>query len=249
MTLEENGNKRRAIILLASSIFDSCNSSGSIRSIAVRRISIRNQAELEAAVSGRKPSRLSSQSDYPSEITIETRSLCYAKRHIQRVDIDRAGDPFSMTNSLLISVLLCLIVGSAIDTGNICVVRAAKDLTAGKPGVAVSCLLTVACAATVFYVDTVMGWHSFIPPSSYPTLLTVAGATIFTMGALLNGACAIGTIGRLARGDVNYAATFIGAILVALLLPARKSLATHPVLPWRPEQSGYALSWPSPRRC
>jgi hypothetical protein len=37
------------------------------------------------------------------------------------------------TGLLLLSVLLCLIAGSAIDTGTICIVRAVNEAIAGKP--------------------------------------------------------------------------------------------------------------------
>ncbi len=120
---------------------------------------------------------------------------------------------------LILSILLCLIVGGAIDTSNICVVRAAGDLTAGKPTLAVNILFATACAAIVFFLNTKMGLLRQPAPWSYPTLMTFAGAILFAIGALLNGACAIGTLGRLARGDIGYIATLAGAGAVAFLVP------------------------------
>lgn len=124
-----------------------------------------------------------------------------------------------MVSLLLLSILLCAVVGAAIDTGSICVVRAARDLSVGKPAVAVGSMLAVACAAIVIYVDTKLGWQLRLTPWSYPTILTFAGGAIFAFGALVNGACAIGTIGRLARGDIGYVATLAGGVTIALFLP------------------------------
>ena len=119
---------------------------------------------------------------------------------------------------LILLIILCLAAGSATDTGNICVVRTASDLAAGKPERAVGTLLTVACAASVIFAETTFGWQRYPAPWSYPTLFTVAGAAVFAIGALVNGACAIGTIGRLARGEVGYLATLAGAAVVTFLI-------------------------------
>ncbi|MBX9646634.1 MAG: YeeE/YedE family protein [Xanthobacteraceae bacterium] len=125
---------------------------------------------------------------------------------------------------LLVSVFLCLFAGSAIDTGTICVVRAAGDLAIGKPAIAISVLVAVACASLVFYFDTEFDLQRRAAPWFYPTFLTLAGAAVFAFGALVNGACALGTMGRLARGDVSYLATLVGGGLVGLVLaPVRPS--------------------------
>jgi hypothetical protein len=136
-----------------------------------------------------------------------------------------------MPTLLLLSIVLCLIVGSAIDTGNICVVRAAGNLAAGKPALAVSALFASACAAIVFFLNTRLGLLRQPPPWSYPTLMTFAGAALFATGALVNGACAIGTVGRLARGDIGYIATAAGALAVALLIPHAMIASRIPDIP------------------
>ena len=122
-------------------------------------------------------------------------------------------------NLLLLSILLCAVVGAAIDTGSICAVRAARDLSVGRPGLAIGSMVSVAGAAIVVYLDSRLHWQLRVSPWSYPTLLTLVGAGIFAGGALINGACAIGTIGRLARGDIGYAATLAGGALIGLALP------------------------------
>jgi hypothetical protein len=136
-----------------------------------------------------------------------------------------------MSNLLWASILLCLVAGSAIDTSNICLVRAASNLSTGKPAVAIGILLVTATASVIFYLNTQLGLHYRTLSWSLPTLTTLAGALIFALGSLLNGACAVGTIGRLARGDIGHLATFAGALAVVWLLPRM------PVVQQAPPQS------------
>ncbi|MBS0641377.1 MAG: YeeE/YedE family protein [Proteobacteria bacterium] len=124
-----------------------------------------------------------------------------------------------MTSLVLLSVLLCLIAGSAIDTGSVCVVRAVRDGIAGKPALALGCLVTLLCAAVVFTLDTTLNWQLQSAPWAWPTLRILIGAGIFAAGAVLNGACAVGTVTRLCRGDIGYVATLIGALAMTLLVP------------------------------
>ena len=124
-----------------------------------------------------------------------------------------------MAYLLWASIVLCLIAGSAIDKGNICLVRAAGSLSAGKPAKAVGILLITTCAALIFYLNSEFGLHRRAPLWFLPTLATFAGAVLFALGALLNDACAVGTLGRLARGDIGHIATFAGAAAVGFLLP------------------------------
>lgn len=131
-----------------------------------------------------------------------------------------------MTIELFLLIALCLIVGAALDTSSLCVVRAARDLSAGRPAIAVGCLSTAAIAAIVFYSNTLFGWHRESPEWAYPTIATLSGALVFACGALVNGACAMGTIDRLARGDIGFLATLAGGAAAIFLLP-RTDLPTQ----------------------
>ena len=119
----------------------------------------------------------------------------------------------------LLSVLLCLIAGAAIDTGTICIVRAVNEAIDGRPALVLGTLVALLCAALVFTLDTAMDWQSRTPPWAWPTLRILFGAIVFGAGAALNGACSTDTITRLCRGDTGYAATLAGALAVALLVP------------------------------
>jgi uncharacterized membrane protein YedE/YeeE len=124
-----------------------------------------------------------------------------------------------MTNIMVLSVLLCFVAGSAIDTGSICLVRTVNEAVAGKPGLALGCLVALLCAALVFTLDTALNWQLQTPPRAWPTAGIVVGAVVFGAGVALNGACGIGTITRLCRGDIGYAATVAGALAVSQLVP------------------------------
>ncbi len=124
-----------------------------------------------------------------------------------------------MSTLLWASILLCLIAGSAIDKGNVCLVRAARHLAQGRPAIAIGILMLTASASVVFYLNTLFDLHHRPVIWSYPALLTLAGAVIYALGSLLNGACAVGTVGRVARGDIGHLATIAGGLAVAWLLP------------------------------
>jgi hypothetical protein len=127
-----------------------------------------------------------------------------------------------MSHLLVFSIFLCLIAGAALDTSNICLVRAARDLGTGKPGIALGILLVTASASVVFYLNAVFALAVGMPGWVYPDWITVAGAVIYAFGSIINGACAIGTIGRIARGDLGHLATFGGALAIAYLVPHPK---------------------------
>ena len=124
-----------------------------------------------------------------------------------------------MPSLFWISILLCLIAGAAIDTSQICLVRASDQLVRGRPAIALGILVVTACASVVFWLNTAFATHHRTPYWSYPSWITVAGAVMFALGTLLNGACAIGTIGHLCRGEVGRIAALLGAGCAVWLFP------------------------------
>ena len=124
-----------------------------------------------------------------------------------------------MAGSAWLIILLCLVAGSAIEKSNVCLVRGTARLVSGKVEMAVGILLITASASIVYYAATKLGLHHNPAGWSLPAGRTIAGAVLFALGSLLNGACAVGTVGRIARGDLGHFATFAGAFLIAWLLP------------------------------
>jgi uncharacterized protein len=123
------------------------------------------------------------------------------------------------SNLFLLSILLCFVAGAAINTSNICLVRAARHLITGKPAMVTGIVVATAAASVIYYLNTAFNWHHRSWAWSYPTWITVMGAAMFAVGAMLNGACAVGTITRIVRGDLGHLSTFAGAALAAWLLP------------------------------
>jgi hypothetical protein len=130
-----------------------------------------------------------------------------------------------------LSILLCLVVGAAIDTSNICILRAAMDLMEGNAGMTIGIILVTASASVVYYLNTEFSLHHRPSAWAYPTWTTLAGAVSFAFGAILNGGCAVGTVGKIARGDIGHLATFAGALSVSWLIPREKFDSQVPDLP------------------
>jgi hypothetical protein len=133
----------------------------------------------------------------------------------------------------LLSILLCLIAGASLDTSNICLVRAARDSGTGRHAMILGILVSTSCASVVFYLNAKFTVAVGMPAWAYPDWITVAGAVIYAIGAVVNGACAVGTIGRIARGDLGHLATVVGALAIAALVPYpkfdRASVAVAPI--------------------
>jgi uncharacterized membrane protein YedE/YeeE len=110
--------------------------------------------------------------------------------------------------------VLALASGIAIQTGGICVVRAAAETASGRFGQLLCTFLAAATAAVTLALARSIDIADAVP-QLWPSFAGIAGAVVFAAGARLNGACAIGTVGRLAEGDLAYLATLLGAGLAA----------------------------------
>jgi hypothetical protein len=93
-------------------------------------------------------------------------------------------------------------------------------------------MVTVAFAAIVAFLEMKFGWLLQPIRLDWPGSKTVIGAALFAAGALINGACALGTLGRLARGDIGYVATLVsGVSVIAVLTPDTAPICHAPVMP------------------
>ncbi|MDE2364768.1 MAG: YeeE/YedE family protein [Hyphomicrobiales bacterium] len=142
-----------------------------------------------------------------------------------------------MTAHLWITLGLALATGMALSRANMCFMRAAHAVSEGRYHPLVNVLLTVAAATVVFSVTGRLGMRD-PAPWLLPGVTTVVGAILFAIGARLNGACTIGTMGRLAHGDIGALATFAGGALAVLVTPRAPAMGAQPA--WFP---GVELYW------
>ena len=120
--------------------------------------------------------------------------------------------------SVAIAAILGLLAGGALARSNLCMMRAANDLSRGKFQAVAGLLAVSAIGAVVLFATERAGWHG-AAPWTWPSAMTLAGAVLFAIGARLNAACSIGTIGRLSGGDLGAFATIGGMLAALALLP------------------------------
>lgn len=131
-----------------------------------------------------------------------------------------------VTASVTLAAVLGLLTGAALARANMCMMRAAHDLAHGRFASSGGLLIASAAGAVVFFLSGLAGWHGRAV-WAWPTMLTVGGAILFAVGARLNAACSIGTVGRLAHGDLGALAAVAGMVAAMLLLP-RSALQDEP---------------------
>jgi hypothetical protein len=136
-----------------------------------------------------------------------------------------------MPDLIWLSIVLCLIVGAAIDTSNICLLRATINLTMGNASMIIGIIVVTTSASAVYYLNTEFSLHHRLSAWAYPTWTTLAGTALFVSGTILNDCCAIGTVGKIARGDIGHLATFAGALSVTWLIPPMQLDSQVPNLP------------------
>ena len=138
----------------------------------------------------------------------------------------------------LIIIGLSFLLGAAMNRGSICAVAATEELIMKRhPARFLSffeaALWGVLCLALIG-ADVVlrpdwMSWH-----------FVLVGSMLFGLGAVVNGACAFGVVGRIGSGQVEYLLTGVG-ILVGIVC-ARAAIPGHDMtLVGR----STALSWPA----
>jgi uncharacterized protein len=144
-----------------------------------------------------------------------------------------------MTLHLWLTLVLALLTGALLTRAHLCFMHAAKSASEGRFAPFVAVMVTIASATLVFAITGRFGWHER-GPWLWPTALTFFGAALFGLGARVNGACTIGTMGRLASGDLGALATVSGGAAAAFLLPHQMPQSAPP--PWIDD---YSLFWPA----
>jgi hypothetical protein len=145
-----------------------------------------------------------------------------------------------MSNSILTILLfaaLGLTIGAVLTRANMCMMRLASQVSEGHVGAVRPVLIVFSVGALVTVLAERFGFRD-PAPWTWPTWTTFVGAMLIGVGARLNFACSIGTMGRLASGDLGGLATIAGAVLSMLVMP-HTMLSRH-----RPEWAADAqLGW------
>lgn len=124
-----------------------------------------------------------------------------------------------MPAAVVIATALVALAGFATQRGTICAVQAGRDVVERRSWARfVSFLECAAWSALILIAATLTGSLAFAHATAYePGLIPVIGGAVFGLGALVNGACAFGSVARLAGGDLSYLAMppafLLGAIL------------------------------------
>lgn len=134
-----------------------------------------------------------------------------------------------MTWHALLTLFLAVFTGMALARANMCFMKASKAMADGQFEPVAAIVIAMASATLAF---TLWGYAGMRDPAPWalPGLWTIGGAILFGVGARINGACTIGTMGRLASGDMGALATFAGGAAAVLLAPHGAQASARPPL-------------------
>jgi toxin CptA len=112
---------------------------------------------------------------------------------------------------LLIAAACAALIGFASQRGGVCMVAAVDEVVSrGRADRLLALGEAAAWVAVGLVVASRVGFSLSMPAGYSATFLSVAGGALLGIGALLNGACAVGAIARLGRGEWAYALTPLG---------------------------------------
>src|SRR5438309_676140 len=102
--------------------------------------------------------------------------------------------------ALLIAAACAGLIGLAATSYGTCMVAAVDEVVScGRFDRLLALGEAAAWIAVGLFAASRLGFSLSMPAGYSATLLSVAGGALLGMGALLNGACAVGTIARLGR--------------------------------------------------
>jgi toxin CptA len=132
-----------------------------------------------------------------------------------------------------VACVLCVtLMGFAIQRGGTCTVAAVEEvLTSHRTDRLVALLETslwVGGGLALARLMGLMGWADHLPAAAPVNGWTMLGGALLGLGALINGACAFGTVARLGSGEWVYAATPLGYFIGCW---SATRIAAQPVLP------------------
>ncbi|MFY0731235.1 YeeE/YedE thiosulfate transporter family protein [Pseudomonas sp. NFX15] len=132
--------------------------------------------------------------------------------------------------SLVIALLLSFLIGWVSQRMGMCLVNAMGQLLKRRPTLFVS---LVSCGLFGLLLAPFYAWFDvsqplFIPEVGYLSL--VGGGLLFGLASVLNDGCSVGTLTKLASGNLNKGFTILGWVLGIVLWHRLNMLTEHRVL-------------------
>lgn len=120
---------------------------------------------------------------------------------------------------LPLALALAFIAGFALQRGGICIVIAVREaVEQGRWRRFLSFLECSAWAMIGLLIVNAMGWMALGAwPQQASIQMALLGGAVFGVGALVNGACAFGSAGRFAAGELSFLAFIPGFVAGAAL--------------------------------
>lgn len=147
-----------------------------------------------------------------------------------------------------LALLCAALMGLAMQRGATCLVVAVDEwLRTRKTWRAAALGEAALWAATGLLLLQAAGHPAPVSAGHAVTAWTLAGAVVLGLGAVLNGACAVGAVARLGSGQWAYAATPVGFYLgcrvaeASHVVPLHQALAGPPLLASAPAVLAWVL--------
>lgn len=136
-------------------------------------------------------------------------------------------DPLALA---LGTLFLGIILGVVFYRGDYCMVAMLRDFYLIRDTTLLrSFVLYLLLASALFHLGALTGLLTFLPPPTLqpPSLLTLAGGVLFGIGMVLAGGCVVGTLYKMASGNLTNWLGFIGILAGSLLYAEIHPLAQH----------------------
>lgn len=127
-------------------------------------------------------------------------------------------------------IALALLTGALLSRTTVCTIACLREaIVDRRPHAPLRILLLSACAGIVLLsAALVLPSDVSLPVSTPVPGSLLAGAFVLAVGSLVNGACTLGTLSYLARGEFTFLFTLAGTAAVTRLAPAPMQVDVAP---------------------
>ncbi|MBW6521453.1 MAG: YeeE/YedE family protein [Desulfoarculaceae bacterium] len=140
-------------------------------------------------------------------------------------------DPLLLASAI---ALLGFICGIVLYRGDYCMVAMLRDYyLIGDTTLLRSFVIYFLIASALFHLGNLVGLLPFLPPPTFalPSLSTLAGGLLFGIGIVLAGGCVVGTLYKMASGNlinwISFAGILAGSLLYAEVHPQVQLFSTQ----------------------